>query len=411
MIGGLLGSSWDDPKTLGLLQLAASLSSNRRPMQGLSQGLLGYQQAITQGRQQKALEEERALRKQMAELQLQQAQQAQQRQAGIDQAYRGAIRTPEQMAMAANGGPTNAAAQAAPGMAPGIDQNALLRGLMQADPQAAFQMLQPKPADYKVVGDALLQVGPSGVKEAYRAPPKPEAMPSAVREYEYARQQGYQGTFQQFQLEQRRAGASNTQVSYGTPVAAVDAQGNPVFIQPSKNGGAPAIIPGMRPPKSAAEERSEQEKAQRDRTSKQMLSALGDAETILKGGKATASGIGNVVDAGARMVGVSTPGAQDAARLESLSGWLVANVPRMEGPQSNFDVQNYMTMAGKVGDRTTPIAERLAALNEVRRLQQKYSDINGTPTQANPTRQVVRTGTANGRKVVQYSDGSIEYAD
>lgn len=115
--------------------------------------------------------------------------------------------------MAANGGPTNAAAQAAPGMAPGFDQNALIRGLTQADPMTAAQLLQPKPADYRVVGDALLQVGPGGVKEAYRAPAKPEAMPSAVREYEYARQQGYQGTFQQFQIEQRRAGATNVSVN------------------------------------------------------------------------------------------------------------------------------------------------------------------------------------------------------
>ena len=409
---GLLGNSMDDPRTMAVLQGVMGLLGARGNVQGVAQGLLGYQGAMQQAKQQAAQEEDRAMRRKLADIELQKAQQQAAKAQAIEAAYRGAIRTPDQMAMAANGGPTNAAAQAAQGMAPGFDQNALIRGLTQADPMAAAQMLQPKPADYKVVGDALLQVGPGGVKEAYRAPAKPEAMPSAVREYEYARQQGYQGTFQQFQLEQRRAGASSTSVSYGTPVAAVDAQGNPVFIQPAKDGGAPAIIPGMRPPKSAAEERAEQEKAGRERQGKQMLSALTDAENILKGGRATASGIGNVVDAGARMVGVSTPGAQDAARLESLSGWLVANVPRMEGPQSNFDVQNYMTMAGKVGDRTIPIPERLAALQEVRRLHQKYASINGTPMSQQPQeKQAVRTGTSNGRKVVQYSDGSIEYAD
>jgi hypothetical protein len=48
----------------------------------------------------------------------------------------------------------------------------------------------------------------------------------------------------------------------------------------------------------------------------------------------------------------------------------------------------------------------------VRRLQQKYASINGTPMRQQPQeKQVVRTGTSNGRKVVQYSDGSIEYAD
>ena len=90
-------------------------------------------------------------------------------------------------------------------------------------------------------------------------------------------------------------------------------------------------------------------------------------------------GVGNLVDAAARLVGQTTIGAQDAARLEALSGWLVANVPRMEGPQSNFDVQNYQTMAGKIGDRTVPISERKAALAEVEQLQRKYAEINGTP--------------------------------
>lgn len=36
-------------------------------------------------------------------------------------------------------------------------------------------------------------------------------------------------------------------VTYGAPVAGVDAQGNPVFFQPSKEGGKAAIIPGVRP--------------------------------------------------------------------------------------------------------------------------------------------------------------------
>jgi hypothetical protein len=258
---GLLGNSMDDPRAMAVLQGVMGLLGARGNVQGVAQGLLGYQGAMQQAKQQAAQEDERATRRQMAEMQLRQAQQQAAKAKAIEAAYRGAIRTPDQMAMAAHGGPTNAAAQAAPGMAPGVDQNALLRGLMQADPQAAFQMLQPKPADYKVVGDALLQVGPSGVKEAYRAPAKPEAMPSAVREYEYARQQGYQGTFQQFKAEMARAGASSTSVSYGAPMAGVDAQGRPVFFQPSKDGGKPAIIPGVAPPKTRLGEKQTNQNA------------------------------------------------------------------------------------------------------------------------------------------------------
>lgn len=44
---------------------------------------------------------------------------------------------------------------------------------------------------------------------------KPAAQPAAIQEYEYARSQGYQGTFQEFQVEQRRAGATNVNVGGG----------------------------------------------------------------------------------------------------------------------------------------------------------------------------------------------------
>ncbi len=41
-----------------------------------------------------------------------------------------------------------------------------------------------------------------------------------------------------------------TTVTYGSPMAATDAQGNQVFIQPSKTGGSPAVMPGFTPPKN-----------------------------------------------------------------------------------------------------------------------------------------------------------------
>lgn len=111
------------------------------------------------------------------------------------------------------------------------------------------------------------------------------------------------------------------------------------------------------------------------KTSDKLLTALTQAEGILKSGP-TASGVGAVRDAAGRVVGVTTDAAQKAAQLETLSGWLVANVPRMEGPQSNYDVQVYQVMAGKVGDRTVPVAERLSALEELRKLQIKYKSMN-----------------------------------
>ena len=385
-MAGLLDMMNSDQGLLGLHLMAAAAPRERR--MGFGEGLLSSLQGV---QAQRAAEEERKARRQMQEMQMRQQQiqlaqmqAAQQREQGIEQAYRGAMRTPEQAAMQQFGGPTVAAAQAAPGMAPQIDQAALLRGLMQADPRQAFQMMQPKATEYKNVGNSLVAIGPEGVKPVYRDPDKPAEAPADYRLWELSGAKDRGIPFDQWDLVRRRAGAANTQVSYGAPVAGMDAQGNPVFLQPSKTGGAPAIIPGVRPPKSAAEERSEMEKAGRARQGQQMLSVLNDAEQILKAGKATSSGIGAMADIGARSIGMTTAGAQDAARLQAMGGWLVANVPRMEGPQSNFDVQNYQTMAGKVADNTIPIPERLAALGEVRRLQRKYAEINGVPIEAGP---------------------------
>jgi hypothetical protein len=50
-------------------------------------------------------------------------------------------------------------------------------------------------------------------------------------------------------IQKESTHAPAVQVSYGAPVAGVDAQGNPVFFQPSKEGGKPAIIPGVAPEK------------------------------------------------------------------------------------------------------------------------------------------------------------------
>jgi hypothetical protein len=110
----------------------------------------------------------------------------------------------------------------------------------------------------------------------------------------------------------------------------------------------------------------------------QFLSVANQAKSLLnsKENPPTASGIGAGVDALAGVVGYAPKGANEAATLDTLSGWMVANVPRMEGPQSNFDVQNYQTMAGMVGDRTKPLSVRKNALNEVIKLQEKYKSLN-----------------------------------
>lgn len=379
-----LGSSYDDPRTQGLLTLGLKLLGSQQPRfgQALGEAGLGAMQAYEGAQRNQQQRQAAQMQRQAQEMQLQRAREEQARQAAV-QAWQKSLPEP----------------QLADPRLQALRGGMLAGAVSPMDYMSAAFPAQRAP-EFKVVGDALVQVGPQGVSEAYRATPKPAAQPSSVAEYQFAKQQGYGGTYEQWVKQKAAAGAAQTSVNYSTPVEALDAQGNRVFIRTTKSGLEPAVIPGVRPPLSAAEERSAGEKSTRERQGRQMMSVMGDARRILQAGRATESGIGNIRDAVGRVVGVSTVNAQDAARLEAMSGWLVANVPRMEGPQSNIDLQNYTTMAGKIGDRTVPIAERMAALEEVERLQRKYADINGTPmapAAAGGTNSVRRYNPATGK--------------
>lgn len=215
LLSNIIGTGVDDPRFAATTQLAQGLLSSPRLMQGLSAGLGGYQQAMAKARQQKMQEELRQMQLADARMKMEAAQREQQKEQGIEAAYRNAMRTPEQMAMAQNGGPTVAAAQAAPGMQGGFDQNALMRGLSQADPMKAFQMMQPEKPNFVNVDGALVQTNAQGGPRSVFERNKPAEMPTAVREYQFAQSQGYDGTFQQFQLDGKRAGATKVQVDAG----------------------------------------------------------------------------------------------------------------------------------------------------------------------------------------------------
>lgn len=149
---------------------------------------------------------------------------------------------------------------------------------------------------------------------------------------------------------------------------------------------SPGAVPGI-PLQSKAEETAAVDTAKagvvRD-TSKladtkrgsEMYANANRALELLQSGP-TSSGIGALMDKGAGLFGQSTKGGDIASRLETLSGWMTSAVPRMEGPQSNIDVQNYAVMAGRVGDRTLPLSTRVEAAKEVIKLQEKYAHLNG----------------------------------
>lgn len=189
---GLLDTGgFDDPNTIGLLSFGARMSNApggfMRNLGGSVLGALGDRGEAKSGI---AKQQQEQLRMQLLQQQMEDAQR--QRQA--------------QMQARANQEKLRAFLLQNPNVQ---DANRMALETGMSDPMDVLKGMQPKGEEYKVVGDALVGIGPEGVREAYRGAPKPESMPSAVREYEYARGQGYKGSFQDFQIEQRKAGATN----------------------------------------------------------------------------------------------------------------------------------------------------------------------------------------------------------
>lgn len=239
---GLLGSSFEDPRTMGALALASGLLSAPRASQGLASGLLGYQQAIAQGKKAKSEEEERALRRQAQELQLQQAQQ-QAAQLKRQQDFLQSLPSPQfqsgQNALAAGGGPTlGNAAQIQP-----VDQR--MQQLLEATRAGVVSYPDYLAATRKDTTPVKLGAGETLLDPRTFKPlasnPKEESSPSAVREYEFARQQGYPGSFLDFQLAQKKAGATSVNVNTAKPLLNTVAEGLGKQIDASLENARAAI--------------------------------------------------------------------------------------------------------------------------------------------------------------------------
>lgn len=126
---------------------------------------------------------------------------------------------------------------------------------------------------------------------------------------------------------------------------------------------------------------------QRQKDAQDTLNLLDQAEKILP--NATGSAGGQFIDTAAASVGKSTEGAQATARLQTIAGLLTSKMPRMQGPQSDRDVQLYQQMAGDLANPRLPVETRKAAAQTIRELNQKYA--NG-PAQAAPSAQATPTG-------------------
>lgn len=137
----------------------------------------------------------------------------------------------------------------------------------------------------------------------------------------------------------------------------------PIAVDKGSGTARPVTMNGAAIPSESAMKRAS--------GANRVLSLLDDAEPLVK--KATNSFVGAGIDLAARVPGMATDGGTAIAQLKSIQGQLLNEMPRMEGPQSNYDVQNYIQAAGSLADPTIPREMKLAAIKTIREVQQRYA--------------------------------------
>jgi hypothetical protein len=269
---GLLGMSQadiarnrDDAQAQALYALAGRLFQGGNTGQSIAQGLQAGQQAYKGGMQ-------GALQEQLQNAQLQemlrkrqQEQQALMRQQGIESEIAKAYR-PQTFAETPL---TNLMGQEIAGpnqpQAAGLGLQDLAPKLMTT-PEGRKSLSELIAAQKAMSGEtttlaegaSLIRVNPitGKVENVAQGAPKREPVPSAIAEYKFAQEQGFKGTFQDFELAKRSAGAPKIAVDLKDPTAVAKAQSDVIkdWRGVVKDTGAMEVADRFKAAKSAVAE-------------------------------------------------------------------------------------------------------------------------------------------------------------
>jgi hypothetical protein len=190
---GLLDTGgFDNPNTIGLLSLGSRLSNSQGGfMRALGPSVLGALGDRGGAQQGIAKQQQEQLRMQLLQQQMEEAQAKRAEQAAAQQRE-------QQMREFVLNNPIDTA---------GAQRKALELG--QIRPMDFVDSMRPKAPKLMSVAAGSTVLDESTGKPVFSAPDKPADLPSAVREYEYAKQQGYTGSFEQWATSQKKAGATN----------------------------------------------------------------------------------------------------------------------------------------------------------------------------------------------------------
>ncbi len=232
LLDGFLGKDWQDPQSAAVMALAGGLLSGN-----FGQGAKDYGNILAGAK-------DTEMKRKLIEMQMQEGQMRNEalRQQFADQTKMRDLVAQYRIPATPNGLPGGLPADtvnslpaefqiggavkpAAPRPA-GFDREGYGAALESRFPDAGLAYQQKIKKDDTPVklgaGEQLLSGAASGFKLLASGAPKPESKPSALQEYEYARGQGYAGTFDQWDKDRRRAGASTSTVSVNTGQKGLD---------------------------------------------------------------------------------------------------------------------------------------------------------------------------------------------
>jgi hypothetical protein len=236
--------------------------------------------------------------------------------------------------------------------------------------------------------------------------PDPVTPPNSVKEYEFAKSQGFKGSFQEWMAAGGGAASETADIQNwrhykGLPPDQqkewMSLLRQPTAPQLSVINGVPTLVDRLNATTTPlTTQQAEIEAAVAKAVAEAKAKATGEGEGAIE---KRAIGAGNVLDlvkearplveigtgsavgAGADKVagwfGASTDGATALARLKVLQANLMLSMPRMEGPQSDRDVDLYREAAASLGDPTVPSDQKGAALDQIEKLQTKYQEAGG----------------------------------
>lgn len=238
--------------------------------------------------------------------------------------------------------------------------------------------------------------------------PQQANAPASVQEYEYAKQNGFKGSFEDWTtmggqtsrpssvqeweffstlplevqkkyLELKRNPNMSVQQVAGVPTIVAPSNFGTTTQQlsslPAEVGAAKDIAAGKSAGGVVGEAQGAIEK--KGINSGGVLSKLDLAEPLIDA--ATGSLAGAARDKLAAAFGEAPKGAQAIAQLKVLQADLMLSMPRMEGPQSDRDTMLYREAAGQLGDEKVPAAIKKAAVSTIRKIQENYGGVSSKP--------------------------------